>query len=155
MLLPLIKGKGENVTVLKIYFAASIRGGRDDIHIYQLLIKLLANYGNVLTEHIGDPSLVLEKSRTDQEIYRRDVSWIDQCDFVVAEVTNPSLGVGYEIAYAEARNKKILCLYRQTEGKRVSAMVLGNPNTEIAIVEYKNPDILENILSQYFQPKKE
>ena len=36
---------------------------------------------------------------------------------LVAEVTQPSLGVGYEIGRAVAMDKKILCLYRPQEGK--------------------------------------
>ena len=38
---------------------------------------------------------------------------------LVAEVTQPSLGVGYEIGRAFNMNKKILCLYRPQPGKRV------------------------------------
>lgn len=41
----------------KIYFAASIRGGRQDAHIYSKIVALLKNYGRVLTEHVGDQSL--------------------------------------------------------------------------------------------------
>ena len=41
------------------------------------------------------------------EIYRRDIQWISECDMVIAEVTNPSLGVGYEMAYAESINKTV------------------------------------------------
>ena len=37
---------------------------------------------------------------------------------IVAEVTQPSLGVGYEIGRAVAMDKKILCLYRPQDGKR-------------------------------------
>ena len=36
----------------------------------------------------------------------------------MAEVTQPSLGVGYEIGRAVAMDKKILCLYRPQDGKR-------------------------------------
>ena len=36
---------------------------------------------------------------------------------VVAEVTQPSLGVGYELGRAKAMNKKILCLFRPKSGK--------------------------------------
>ena len=36
---------------------------------------------------------------------------------MVAEVTQPSLGVGYEVGRAVAMNKKILCIYRPQEGK--------------------------------------
>lgn len=36
----------------EIYFAASIRGGRDDVALYSELIKHLGKYGKVLTEHL-------------------------------------------------------------------------------------------------------
>ena len=36
---------------------------------------------------------------------------------VVAEVTQPSLGVGYELGRAKAMNKKILCLFRPKSGR--------------------------------------
>jgi len=35
---------------------------------------------------------------------------------VVAEVTIPSLGVGYEIGRAVALGKRVLCLYRARDG---------------------------------------
>ena len=36
---------------------------------------------------------------------------------LVAEVTQPSLGVGYEIGRAVALNKTIICLFRPDSGK--------------------------------------
>ena len=42
---------------MKIYFAGSIRGGRDDKELYLEIINLLGKYGKVLTEHIGDKTL--------------------------------------------------------------------------------------------------
>ena len=42
---------------MKIYFAGSIRGGRNDKEIYLKLIQHLSNYGEVLTEHVGDQKL--------------------------------------------------------------------------------------------------
>ncbi|MEZ4526596.1 MAG: hypothetical protein R2941_11810 [Desulfobacterales bacterium] len=42
---------------MKIYFAGSIRGGRDDVEIYRKLIAFLKSFGQVLTEHVGDTGL--------------------------------------------------------------------------------------------------
>lgn len=42
---------------LRIYFAGSIRGGRDDVQLYVKIIKFLQTYGTVLTEHVADPKL--------------------------------------------------------------------------------------------------
>jgi 2'-deoxynucleoside 5'-phosphate N-hydrolase len=41
----------------KIYFAGSIRGGRDDVNLYFEIIDYLKSFGEVLTEHVGDNSL--------------------------------------------------------------------------------------------------
>jgi nucleoside 2-deoxyribosyltransferase len=67
-----------------------------------------------------------EDGVTDEYIYERDVAWLREADFLVAEVTTPSLGVGYELGYAEARGKPTLCLFRPTSGRSMSAMIRGN-----------------------------
>lgn len=134
---------------MKIYFAASIRGGREDQNKYNELIRFLSSKVEVLTEHVGDPDLEQtgEKNLSDQEIYQRDLEWLASADAVVAEVTNPSLGVGYELGIAEKMNKPILCLYENTmEGRELSAMISGNP--QFGTVHYNNLDqAKEEILS--------
>jgi len=113
---------------MKIYFAGAIRGGRDDAKLYKEIIEYLGNIGQVLTEHIGDKNLsnMGEKYGVDTVIYNRDINWLNSADSVIAEVSTPSLGVGYELGIAEKLKKPVLCLYRPSEGKRLSAMVRGN-----------------------------
>ena len=99
---------------MKIYFAGSIRGGRDDAKLYETIITYLGTIGQVLTEHVGDKHLssMGETGGIDTNIYNRDIEWIQKADMIIAEVTTPSLGVGYELAFAEKLNKPILCLYQ-------------------------------------------
>lgn len=132
---------------MNIYFAGSIRGGRDDQDLYSSILKELQNHGTVLTEHIGNKGLTAfgEQTRTDTEIYERDMNWIREADIVVAEVTTPSLGVGYELGQAESMGKKIVCLYRRMEGKRLSAMLSGN--SKMKIYEYKTLEDVKQILA--------
>ncbi|MBC8196923.1 MAG: nucleoside 2-deoxyribosyltransferase [Candidatus Marinimicrobia bacterium] len=113
---------------MKIYFAGSIRGGRNDKELYLKLIQHLSTYGQVLTEHVGDINLTEfgEDGPSDKWIFDRDISWIEEADILIAEVSTPSLGVGYELAKAELLGKKILCLYRNQKNKRLSAMINGN-----------------------------
>lgn len=134
---------------MKIYFAGSIRGGREKVEDYKKIISILSGYGEVLTEHIGDTSLssLGEQTKTDKEIFERDISWIDEADVVVAEVTVASLGVGYELGYAEAHSKKIVCLYQNDDGKSLSAMVSGNKN--LAVIYYKNIEDFKEKLADY------
>ena len=80
----------------------------------------------------------LEKNRSFEEIYNRDIKWLKECDIVVAEVSTPSLGVGYEIAYAEKLGKRIICIY--DENINISAMIGGNKKIEL--ISYKDLDDL-------------
>ncbi|CAH1263113.1 DNPH1 [Branchiostoma lanceolatum] len=103
---------------MKIYFCGSIRGGRCDAELYGRIIEQLQAYGPVLTEHVGFKDPILKDIEGDDvAIHTQDMAWLEESDVVVAEVTQPSLGVGYEIGRAVAWKKRILCLYRPTEGK--------------------------------------
>ena len=135
---------------MKIYFAGSIRGGRDDANIYAQIIQFLQGYGEVLTEHVGSENLLDEgeSSLSDREIHDRDMKWLLESDLMVAEVTNPSLGVGYEIGRATEAGKLIICLYRKSMDKKLSAMISGSKN--ITNLEYINIDELKKELKKQF-----
>ena len=122
---------------MKIYFAGAIRGGREDAQFYKDIITYLSEKGQVLTEHVGNMDLSWkgETSRNDKNIFNRDIEWLREADAIIAEVTTPSLGVGYELAFAEKLNKPILCLY-QNNSKSLSAMISGNKN--LICKTYKN-----------------
>lgn len=134
---------------MKIYFAGSIRGGRDDQDIYAKIIRILQKHGEVLTEHVGrNISSQGEELKTDQDIFSRDLQWLEQADIIIAEVTTPSLGVGYEIAKAEQMGKHLLCLFRKQNKRRVSAMISGNPNLHVRM--YKTIEEIGVILEKFF-----
>lgn len=122
---------------MKIYFAGSIRGGREDAELYFQIIEYLKNFGDVLTEHIGNPNLthVGDDGPNDNFIHDRDMNWLTTCDIIVAEVTTVSMGVGYEIGRAVEMGKKVLCLFRPDSGKNLSAMIAGCQ--ELNVVNYK------------------
>jgi|TARA_B100002003_G_C14091951_1_gene525186 nucleoside 2-deoxyribosyltransferase len=137
---------------MKIYFAGSIRGGRDDVDLYIGIINYLKQYGDVLSEHIGDKNLKIlgEDGKTDRYIHDRDLSWVKEADVVVAEVTKASLGVGYEIRYGIDNEKGVLCLYRPQEDKMLSAMISGSP--DVINVEYNNLDEAKKVIDDFLEP---
>ncbi len=58
----------------QIYFAGSIRGGRQDQALYLEIIERLKKYGEVLTEHIGDAALSsVGEDNSNQYIHERDL----------------------------------------------------------------------------------
>ena len=133
---------------MKIYFAGSIRGGRNDAEIYYQIIEFLREYGEILTEHVGKKDLneLGESVLSDKQIHDRDMKWLLESDIMVAEVTNPSLGVGYEIGRAIENGKKILCLYKKPKNNKLSAMISGSK--KIKNIEYKSINQLKEILKE-------
>ena len=112
----------------KVYFAGSIRGGRQDAALYGEMIAFLKERGClVLTEHVGLESLQEEGERTmtEEEIFRRDMAWLTESDMVVADCTTPSHGVGYELARARDMGKPTHIFYDVDRG-RLSAMLAGD-----------------------------
>lgn len=129
---------------MKIYFCGSIRGGRADAAIYHEMIEFLKQYGCVLTEHVGDAALTDKGGDgTSEEIWQRDTAWLRECDIVIAECSQPSLGVGYELAFAEALGKQVHVFYGRSDG-RLSAMVAGDPQFSVCYYEGKE-DLLTKL----------
>ena len=128
---------------MKFYFAGAIRGGRDKVDIYMKINELLEQYGEVLDKHVASPNVFqLEEGLTPKEKYERDIKWISECDILVAEVSMPSLGVGYEISYAEKLGKRFICIY--DEQIKLSAMISGNEYNEL--IKYKDTkDLLKQL----------
>jgi len=125
---------------MKIYFAGSIRGGRDFAVDYEQIVARLGAHGAVLTEHVADQNLSDHgETLSDEQIFQRDINWLREADLVVAEVSQPSLGVGYEIAAGLALGKPIVCLFRPESGS-LSAMIGGNRDLEV--IEYTGIDEL-------------
>ena len=134
---------------MKIYFAGAIRGGREDSALYLELVELLRPYGTVLTEHIADEQLTsLGESMDDRAIHDRDLEWLKEADCLVAEVTTPSLGVGFEIGKATEWGLRILCLFRPAAGRALSALIGGSDR--VTVREYENASQVRNIFDEFF-----
>jgi len=122
---------------MNVYFACSITGGRDLERIYQdLTLALLSSGHTVPTAHLAEANIVaVEAGAEPREVYDRDTEWIRGCDVLIAEVSIPSHGVGYEIGFALGEGKPVLCLYQ--EGRKISKMITGNPHSNLSIKSYR------------------
>ncbi|MGD8821682.1 MAG: nucleoside 2-deoxyribosyltransferase [Anaerolineales bacterium] len=131
---------------MNIYFSCSLTGGRKDEAVYAAIVDhLLACGHEVPTAHLAHPGVMrVEKVIDPAEVYRRDIDWIENCDAVVAEVSTPSHGVGYEIAYALGLGKPVLCCHQNEIP--VSKMITGNSSAGLAMVEYiDTADVLARV----------
>jgi nucleoside 2-deoxyribosyltransferase len=123
---------------MNVYFACSITGGRAFEPVYQEFTRTMLLDGHeVPTAHLaGSNVLELEKVIDPREVYDRDVSWIRACDALIAEVSAPSHGVGYEIGFALAEGKRVLCLAQA--GLAISKMITGNPHPALLVKYYRD-----------------
>jgi nucleoside 2-deoxyribosyltransferase len=125
---------------MNIYFACSITGGRTFESAYQEITRyLLKNGHEVPTAHLaGSNVMAMEKVIDPREVYNRDTAWIRACNALIAEVSTPSHGVGYEIGFALEHGKPVLCLAQN--GISVSKMITGNPHPALQMKFYQDID---------------
>ena len=134
---------------MKLYFSGSISGGRQHEAIYQHVVAHLQARGHhVLSAHVADPSaLETEKDMPPREVFERDVNWVKDCEAMIAEVSTPSLGVGYEYALAVQLGKPVLCVYRS--GLRLSKMITGNPAPNLTVMAYSSAAELDAVVDAF------
>src|SRR3990167_1555380 len=131
----------------KIYFTAAISGGRINQPHYAVIVEMLKQYGTVFSEFVADKFLG-EYGETElerEEIHDRELERLGKSDIVVAEVTTPSLGVGYLIAQATTAHKKVIALYKGEDTMKLTAMVKGDKTVRVYL--YKTPEDLTAILN--------
>jgi nucleoside 2-deoxyribosyltransferase len=135
----------------RIFLSGSIRGGRHLIETYMLMCNFAEEAGaELICRHIADPELEsLEKEMTEEEIYARDMNLLKESGAVIAEVTVPSTGVGYEICRALTLGIPVLCVHKPEA--LVSAMLLGNPNPLLQIKAYSKKEMLKQIISEFIE----
>jgi nucleoside 2-deoxyribosyltransferase len=105
--------------------------------VYQSIVRALTEAGHeVPTAHLAETGITsVEAGIHPNEVYERDVAWIRACDVLIAEVSVPSHGVGYEIGFALGIGKPVLALYQ--EGRKVSKMISGNPDSLLTVRLYQ------------------
>jgi nucleoside 2-deoxyribosyltransferase len=130
---------------MNLYFACSITGGRQDEAAYRAIVEALSADGHTIpTAHLSQSDIMaLEEQIEPKEVFTRDTTWINECQALIAEVSTPSHGVGYEVAYALSLGKPVLCCHR--EGRRVSKMLTGNTHPHLRVRAYHTLDEVASI----------
>lgn len=91
----------------------------------------------------GIDSFVFKIGGEPSEIFERDYSEIASRDIIIAEVSEPSFGVGIEIGMSYCLHLERILLHEK--GTKLTKLAQGMPKTNI--IEYENVDDLKNKLS--------
>lgn len=146
--------KSSDLKAPKIFLSGSIRGGRQLLSVYRFMYDTLEEAGaEVVSWHVVNPELEsLEAKMTEEAIYSRDMNLLSESEALVAELTVPSTGVGYEICCALTRKIPVFCLYEP--GANISAMVLGNPAQSMKVKSYASREELRKSLLEFLKNLK-
>jgi len=128
-----------------IYCAGPIRGNTTYHENYSEIVRIVESIGHTALAEISSKfsSTIL---LSDKQVYTRDIKWIDGSKIMIAEVSGPSLGVGFEISYALfVKKMPVLAVYHQEAGQ-ISSMISGCINPQLQVKKYLNIDDLESII---------
>ena len=126
---------------MKIYFGFTVAGDRSSIDTARKVVHQLEEMGHeVLTRHLlSDNAWEADRSVSPQDVYRRDMAWLGQCEVFIAEVSGSSFGLGFETGYVlGATSKKVVLLYRRDVEQRVSLLITGNTHPNCTLMPYAN-----------------
>jgi len=131
-----------------IYCAGPIRGNTTYHENYSEIVRIVESMGHTALAEISSKfssSIPLNA----KQIYTRDIKWIDGSKIMIAEVSGPSLGVGFEVSYALfAKKIPVLAVY-QDKAEQISAMISGCSNPLLQVKKYSNVDDLTAIVKNF------
>lgn len=137
---------------MKIYIAGAIKGDISYQKYYKEVVDHVIETGHTAYSELNK-ELFTSQKLTDKEIFTRDIRWIEDSELMIAEISGPSLGVGFEISFALSHLKlPVLALFCNDAGT-VSAMITGCTSDLLTVKSYTSSadliKIIEDFISRY------
>jgi 2'-deoxynucleoside 5'-phosphate N-hydrolase len=131
---------------MTIYLACTVRGDRGGLRAVRALADALERRGHtVMTRHLlSDDVDVAEGTLTEQEVFERDVRWLEAADLLIAEASGSSYGVGFEVGYvlgrSEHKRRSVVLLFDASRASQVSRLIAGNTHPSCTTYGYRDAD---------------
>jgi nucleoside 2-deoxyribosyltransferase len=126
---------------MKIYFGFTVAGDRSTLETARTMVRCLEGLGHeVLTRHlVSDDARTADRVLGPQMVYKRDMSWLEECDLFIAEVSGSSFGLGFEAGYLlGATQNKVILFYNPSVAERISLLITGNTHPNCTLVPYSS-----------------
>jgi len=133
-----------------IYFGFTVAGDRSSLPDARRIVQWLESRGHqVLTRHlVSEDARAQDRLLSPQEVYERDMQWLDAAEIFIAEVSGSSFGLGFETGYVlGSSNRKVILLHRSSAAERISLLITGNIHPHCAVFGYQNVEEVEEYLS--------
>lgn len=141
---------------MRIYLACTVRGERGGVPAGRAVLARLREHGHdVLTSHLlADDVDAAESELTEEDVFRRDLEWLNQCDALVAEASGSSYGVGFEVGYVIGRaretGQRVWLLYDAAKKNTVSRLITGNCDSACTTFGYASLEELVHFVDAHF-----
>jgi hypothetical protein len=142
---------------MNVYLACTVRGDRGAIPIARGIAARLQHHGHiVVTTHLlADDADDAESALREEDVYYRDVTWLEASQLLVAEASGSSYGVGFEVGYVLGRSahsgQRVLLLCDAARRPRVSRLIPGNRHPHCTVYVYSGMDDLTRFLDEYLE----
>jgi hypothetical protein len=137
---------------MRIYLGVTVRGDRSALEAARYVARRLQERGHeILTTHLLlDDVEGVEQSRSDQEIFLRDLAWVESCHVLVAEASGSSYGVGFEVGYLLGRapqtGQRAYVMYRRDRHPMISRMITGLTSGQGRVIPYESEADLDGVV---------
>jgi len=138
---------------MKIYFGFTVAGDRSAIATAKAVVEMLEAGGHVvLTKHLlQDDAWAADRLIPPQQVYERDMKWLQECDYFIAEVSGSSFGLGFETGYLlGSTNKPVTLFYKREAEKKISLLITGNTHARCTLVPYGDLEEVKAFTSSRF-----
>lgn len=136
---------------MKIYFGFTVAGDRSSIDTARRVVCQLEAMGHeVLTRHlVSENAWEADRAISPQDVYRRDMAWLEQCELFIAEVSGSSFGLGFETGYLlGATGKRVFLFFRREVEQKISLLITGNTHPNCTLVSYATVEEVEEFVAR-------
>jgi hypothetical protein len=108
--------------------------------------------------HQVDKSQIVKSPQDDandfEGAYKRNMTAIKKCDFLVAEVSNLSSGIGFLISTALTMKKPVLALYYKPSKHHLSTMLKGSTSNKLMFFKEYDDSNYEKVVKDFLNSVK-
>lgn len=128
-----------NLKMVTVYFSAPSTSTPEDLIRYKQIVDSIKKAGGSLIQNWVEENNV----QGARELFEETVNNIKKSQVLVAEITNPSTGVGQQIAMAISWKIPVLALKRKEE--YASKFTLGTKSPYLTLLKYTPTDLTRKL----------
>ncbi len=133
-----------------LYCAGAIRGNTKFQKYYKEIIDIIDSLGHTPLSELNK-NFMSSVPLTDNEIFKRDMKWLSKSRALIAEISGPSTGVGFEIAYALYKMKIPVLALANTKTENLSALLNGCNSNLLQVKNYGDEEDMREIITGFIE----